>query len=66
MKKNVGSIDKIVRILVAIIAGYFARTTAFGAEWINYALYAVSGIALLTAIVGTCPLYSIIGIKSNK
>ena len=66
MKKNVGSIDKIARIVIAIIAGYFAYNGGFEASWISYALYAVSGIMLLTAIIGTCPIYSIIGIKTNK
>lgn len=66
MKKNVGSIDKIVRIIIAIVAGYFARTHAFDSAWINYLLYGVTAIMLLTAIVGTCPIYSIIGMKSNK
>ncbi len=66
MKKNVSSIDKIVRIVIAVIAGYFAKTGAFEASWISYVLYAVSGIMLLTAVIGTCPLYSIFGIKTNK
>jgi len=66
MKKNVGNIDKIVRIIIAIVAGYFASTHAFGSSIINYVLYGVAAIMLLTAIVGTCPIYSVLGMKSNK
>ncbi len=66
MKKNVGSIDKIVRIIIAVVAGYFAKTHGFEASWVNYLLYAVAAIMLLTAIVGTCPIYSALGMKSNK
>lgn len=66
MKKNVGNIDKIVRIIIAIVAGYFARTHAFDPSLINYVLYGVAAIMLLTAIVGTCPIYSALGMKSNK
>ncbi len=66
MKKNVGSIDKIARIIIAVVAGYFAKTHAFDASWINYLLYAVTAIMLLTAVVGTCPIYSVLGMKTNK
>ena len=66
MKKNVGSFDKIARIVIAVIAGYFAKTGTFETEWMSYVLYAVSGIMLLTAVIGTCPIYSILGMKTNK
>jgi len=66
MKKNVGSIDKIVRIIIAVVAGYFAKTGTFEASWMSYVLYAVSAIMILTAVVGTCPIYSILGMKTNK
>ena len=66
MKKNVGSIDKILRIVIAIVAGYFAKTHAFDPSWINYVLYAVAGIMLLTSLIGTCPIYSALGMKTNK
>jgi hypothetical protein len=65
MKKNVGSIDKIVRIVIAIVAGYFAYKGGFGVT-VSYILYAVAAIMLLTALVGTCPIYSVLGMKSNK
>ena len=66
MKKNVGSIDKIVRIIIAVVAGYFAKTGAFEAAWMSYVLYAVAGIMLLTSVIGTCPIYSALGMKTNK
>ncbi len=66
MKKNVGSVDKIVRIIIAIVAGYFAYNGGFEAAWVGYVLYAVTAIMLLTAVVGTCPIYMALGMKSNK
>jgi len=66
MKKNVGSIDKILRIVIAVVAGYFAYNGGFEAAWISYALYAVAGIMLVTSLIGTCPIYSILGMKTNK
>jgi len=65
MKKNVGSIDKIVRIIIAIAAIYFAYSGKVESPW-NYVLYAVGGIMLFTSILGTCPLFSIFGVSTDK
>lgn len=66
MKKNVGSIDKIVRLVIAVIAGYFAYKGGFESAWMSYILYAVAAIMLLTTLVGTCPIYTVLGMKTNK
>ncbi len=65
MKKNVGSIDKVIRLIIAIIAFYLAYNGTVGSPW-DYVLYAVGIIMLLTAAMGTCPIFSILGISSNK
>lgn len=65
MKKNVGSIDKIIRIIIAIAAVYFAYTGAVSSPW-NYVLYAVAGIMAITALAGSCPLFSIFGMSTCK
>ena len=65
MKKNVGSIDKIVRIIIAIVAGYFAYKGGIASPW-NYVLYAVAAIMLLTTLMGSCPIYTALGLKTNK
>ena len=64
MKKNVGSADKIIRYVIAVVALYFAYK---GVEipW-NYILYLVAGIMVVTAVTGTCPLFSVFGISTNK
>lgn len=66
MKKNVGKIDKILRVIIALIAAYFANQGGFDTSWIEYALWAVAIIMMFTAIVGTCPIYSVLGMKTNK
>lgn len=66
MKKNVGSIDKIVRVIIAVSAGYFAYFVGFESSWISTVLFVVSGTALLTALIGTCPLYTVLGLKTDK
>jgi len=55
--KNVGSIDKILRIVIgaALILGAL----------MGYGLWMWIGvIPLATALLGTCPLYTILGIRT--
>lgn len=65
MKKNVGSIDKIVRIVIAIVALWAAYTHQVASPW-DYVLYAVAGIMIVTSFMGSCPLFSIFGINTCK
>lgn len=65
MKKNVGSIDKIIRLIIAVVAIYVAYNGMVASPW-NYVLYAVAAIMVGTALMGSCPLFSIFGIRSNK
>jgi uncharacterized membrane protein YtjA (UPF0391 family) len=61
MNKNVGNMDKIIRIILALIAAYFAYSLEFETAWTSYALYTVSIVLLLTSLLGTCGLYYLIG-----
>jgi len=65
MKKNMGSADRIIRILIAIVAFYFAYKGAVASPW-NYVLYAVAAIMVLTSLVSSCPLYSIFGMSTAE
>ncbi|MCK4561505.1 MAG: DUF2892 domain-containing protein [Flavobacteriaceae bacterium] len=65
MKKNVGSIDKIIRLLIAVVAIYAAYTGMVASPW-NYVLYAVGAIMVGTSFMGSCPLFSIFGINTCK
>ena len=66
MKKNVGSTDKIIRIILAIAIGYFAFTTSFETAWYQTALYVVAAILLITALLGFCPAFSLLKINTCK
>ena len=67
MIKNMGSIDRGVRIAVAVVLLLLAFTTEFAATGVLFWLFiAVAAVFLLTSVVGTCPLYSIIGIKTCR
>jgi len=65
MKKNVGSIDKLVRIIIAAIAIWAAYTHQVASPW-DYVLYAVAVIMVLTAFIGTCPIWLVTGMSTLK
>jgi hypothetical protein len=63
MKTNVGTVDRIVRIIVGIVLIAFALGfvwPATGWNWIGW----IGIIPLATAAVGSCPLYSVLGVKT--
>ncbi|AOW21496.1 YgaP family membrane protein [Urechidicola croceus] len=62
MKKNVGTVDKIVRIVLALIATYFAYTRDFvESPWIGYLLWIIAFVLLITALTSRCGLYALLG-----
>jgi hypothetical protein len=65
MKKNMGTLDRTMRVLFAIIMGalYFTHTVT-GALGIVLLILAV--IFLLTSFVSFCPLYAIFGFSTRK
>jgi len=65
MKKNVGSVDKIVRYIIAIVAFYIAYKGMVASPW-DYVLYAVGAIMVLTALLSWCPIFLIFGLNSCK
>ena len=62
MKKNVGTWDRVIRIVAGLLFVYLGGA-ATGA--LSVILYIVAVILLLTGLVGTCPLYSMLK-KSTK
>jgi hypothetical protein len=65
MRKNLGNLDKGLRILIAAIA-----TTLFFTGMVQgtlaYIVLAVGGVLLLTVLINFCPLYAVFGIKTCK
>jgi len=65
MKKNIGSVDKFVRIIIAAIImalyyfGYISDTLAM-------VLLIIGIILLLTSLINFCPLYKILGVNTYK
>jgi hypothetical protein len=59
MKSNIGSADRIIRVVIGL--GIGALGIAFRSWWGLLAL-----IPLATAAIGTCPLYLPFGISTKK
>jgi hypothetical protein len=65
MTKNVGQVDRLVRAAVAIVALIIAWNAGFSGALGIIAL--VVGIVMaVTAAVGTCPLYRLVGVNTCK
>ena len=63
MKKNVGIIDRVVRIMVAIlIIGLYFTQIISGT--LAIVLLVLSGVLILTTLIGFCPLYYLFGINT--
>ena len=63
MKKNMGSADRIIRILLAVVVSvlYFTNTIT---GTLGIVLLVLSGIFLVTSLVSFCPLYTLIGLNT--
>jgi Protein of unknown function (DUF2892) len=60
---NIGMIDRVIRLIAGLVfVGAFALNMV-AAPW-SYLVGLVGVIALITGAVGTCPLYSVLGIKT--
>lgn len=63
MKKNMGNIDKAIRILVAIIVVALFFTNVISGT-LGVILMVLAGVFVLTSLIGFCPLYAPFGIKT--
>ena len=65
MKKNMGTADKIVRVLVAVVIAvlYFMNIIS---GTLAIILGVLAAIFVLTSLVSFCPLYMPFGIKTCK
>ena len=63
MVHNVGSVDRIVRIVVAAAAIGIAAAVGVGSIG-GVVLLVVAAIMAVTAAVGSCPLYRLVGVNT--
>ena len=63
MKKNMGNIDRVIRMIVAIVlVALFFMGKIEGA--LGYVALAVAAIFALTSVISFCPAYAIFGIRT--
>ncbi|HSM48372.1 MAG TPA: DUF2892 domain-containing protein [Draconibacterium sp.] len=65
MKKNMGTIDRIARVLIAILIGYLYFTKQISGT-LGLVLIILAAVFILTSLISICPLYLPFGLKTNK
>ncbi|HUX94818.1 MAG TPA: DUF2892 domain-containing protein [Bacteroidales bacterium] len=65
MKKNMGTIDKVIRILIAVVVVVLWLTNIISGT-IAIILLALSAIFVVTSFLSFCPLYLPFGLDTRK
>ena len=73
MKKNLGTLDRIIRFALAAVFIYiYARSYWFyaesipGGDFVALALFVVGVLLIISSVVGFCPVYAPFGLCSTK
>jgi hypothetical protein len=65
MKKNIGTVDKVIRILIAVVLVVLFFTHVITGA-IGIILLVLSGVLVLTTIISFCPIYWPFGLSTTK
>lgn len=65
MKKNMGSLDRIIRIALAVIIAILYFANVISGTW-AIILGILALVLLLTGLVGVCPLYMLLRTSTLK
>jgi hypothetical protein len=66
MKKNIGSIDKAIRVVIAVVILALGLTKVLTGTWAIVS-YVLAAILVLTTFISFCPIYFPFGISTiNK
>jgi hypothetical protein len=65
MNTNVGIVDRLIRLLLAAVLFYLGFFL-YGGTGLGIGLVVMGSIMLITALVGFCGLYQLLGIRTNK
>ena len=65
MKKNMGTVDRTIRIVIAIAIAALYFTGRIGGT-LALVLGFFAAVFVLTSFVGTCPLYIPLGLSTRK
>jgi hypothetical protein len=64
MKANMGSIDRIIRLIIAVVVGALYYMGVIEGT-IGIILLVAAAVFLLTSLVSFCPLYPIFGMSTK-
>ena len=65
MNKNIGAVDKVIRIVAAVIISMI-YITGKAQGILGFILLTIGGILLITAVVDFCPIYKLLKFKGTK
>jgi chromate transport protein ChrA len=65
MKANMGSTDKMMRIIIAIVIAILFFTNVIS-DMLGIILLILAGVFVLTSLISFCPLYPLIGMNTKK
>jgi hypothetical protein len=65
MSKNVGAIDRVIRVVLGLVLIAYAIPLGFaetGWNWVGW----IGIVPLATALIGFCPAYTLLGLSTCK
>lgn len=63
MKSNVGTTDKLIRVILAVVLGtLFLTNTVTGVLGIVFLVFAI--VLIITSLISFCPFYPLLGINT--
>jgi len=66
MKKNIGVLDKVLRVGIAIFIAILLYFKIIEGQLVTYILSLLSGILIVTSLIDFCPLYLVFNISSKR
>lgn len=65
MKKNIGTIDRAIRVLIAVVLAILVFAKVINGV-AGIVLLILASVFVITSLLGFCPLYFPFGLKTNK
>lgn len=65
MKSNMGSTDRIIRLVIAVVVLILFMSDVITGT-LGWILIAIAAIFTLTSMINFCPLYTVLGISTKK
>jgi len=65
MKKNMGTVDKAIRLIVALVVVVLFFTKVISGV-VGIVLLVLAGVFVLTSLISFCPLYPVVGLNTKK